>query len=639
MATVQEALLFAFDLHREGRLTEADTIYQRILDVAPGFPEALHLRGLILAEAGRLEEAAGHIDRAIAGNGAKADYHANLASILEALDRQDEAADRLTAAMALDSTKVESLNGFAARRLRQGQPDLAARILRDGVAAAPLLPELRYNLALALTRLGRDAEAAAQHRAGLLLVPDDASAARILSERLCALNREQDAMRILVRAVRLDPAQPDAWNLLGNRQKADSRLSEARRSYERGLSLAPGAAEMWNNRSSVLKGQGDLPGAVAALRRAHALFPDSPAILNNLADAFLLSGEAENALDAAEQALALAPELADARVIRAVALLSLERFAQGWAAWEDRWLAEPWSLFAARFPQPAWDGRPPASGQLLIWGEQGVGDEIQFAALVPSLTRAGIDCVLECDERLIPLFERSLPAVRLVARTTPPDPALLSPGIAAQCPSGSLPRFLLEDSGRFRLDPYLKADPERTATLRARCTAAAADALPSRPLLIGIAWHTTNPKQGRSRNLPLATLARSLNLPGVRMVVLQYGDWSGEVAALAKDGIDIRLPDAIDPWSDLDGLAAQIAATDLVVTIDNATAHMAGALGHPLWVLLPFAPNWRWLRDRADSPWYPSARLFRQPTPGDWRTPLQDVRDRLAAFVGRAPTA
>ena len=387
------------------------------------------------------------------------------------------------------------------------------------------------------------------------------------------------------------------------------------------MALDPAGAELWNNRASVLKGQGDTDGALAALWIAAVLQPASSAIRNNLADALMLAGRPAEALEQAEAALAETPDLPDARLARATALLTLGRFAEGWDAWEDRWAGQP-----ARFPQPAWTGEPLGEGRLLVWGEQGIGDELQFAALLPLLTQAGVRCRLECDARLAPLLARSLPDAEVVARATPPDPRLLSPAIAAQIPSGSLPRLWLRDSADFRrLHPYLVADPARTAAFRAADGPAGKTGKP----LVGIAWHTTNPKWGRSRNIPLPDLARALHAAGARMVVLQYGDWAAEVAALAGEGIDIAIPPGLDLRDDLDGLAARIAATDLVVTIDNVTAHMAGALGHPAWILLGHAADWRWLRDRLDSPWYPSATLFRQPTPGDWGAVLDAVREHL----------
>ncbi|KAA0682952.1 tetratricopeptide repeat protein [Roseomonas genomospecies 6] len=632
MATVREALLIAFDLQREGRFAEADSVYGQILDAVPGHPPALHLRGLLLAQCGRLEEGCALVGQAIAAtdlqDGSQPDLHANHANLLEALGRFGAAAEALARAATLDPERVALLNNFAVRRLAADDPKSAERALRAAVDLQRGLADPRINLAQALDALGRSGEALAQRRVAVLLAPDDAALFGVLAMRPDAGEAE------LRRALRLDPERVPLWNRLGAGRKDRGALPAARHAYERGLALDPADAALWNNRANLLKGQGDPVGARDVLRRAAALQPESAAIRNNLADAHMLCGDPAAALAEAEAALARAPALADARVARATALLALGRFAEGWDAWEDRWSAEPWCRTAGRFPQPSWSGQPLDGGRLLVWGEQGVGDELMFATLLPLLTQSSTEetqssteaasgILLECDARLAPLFARSLPGVEVVPRGAAPDPRLFAADIAAQIPSGGLPRRLLRgEEGFRRLRPALAADPARTPPVRRT----------GRRPLVGIAWHTTNPKWGRLRNVPLADLARALHAAGADMVVLQYGDWAEEVAALAEEGIAIALPPGLDRKDDLDGLAAQIAATDLVVTIDNATAHLAGALGHPVWVLLSHAPDWRWLRGRDDSPWYPSARLFRQPAAGDWRTPLGAVADRLRAL-------
>lgn len=628
MATLQEALLIAFDLQREGRFAEADSVYGQILDAVPGHPPALHLRGLLLAQCGRLEEGCALVGQAIASDGSQPDLHANHASLLEALGRFGAAAEALFRAAALDPERVALLNNFALRRLAAGDPAPAEQALRAAVALRPGLADPRINHAEALDALGRVEEALAQRRIAALLVPGDAALLGALALRPDAVEAD------LRRALRLDPERAVLWNRLGARWKDRGALPAARNAYERGLALDPADGALWNNRANVLKGQGDAEGARGILRRAAALQPDSAAIRNNLSDAHALCGDPTAALAEAEAALARDPALADARLVRAAALLALGRFAEGWDAWEDRWTAEPWCRTVGRFPQPLWSGQPLGGGRLLVWGEQGVGDELMFATLLPFLTQSSTDemqsstgalagCLLECDARLAPLFARALPGVEVVPRGPQPDPRLSAPDIAAQIPSGSLPRLLLRAEEDFRrLRPILAPDPARAPALRRT----------GRRPLVGIAWHTTNPKWGRLRNVPLAELARRLDAAGADMVVLQYGDWSDEVAALAADGVAVALPSGLDRKDDLEGLAAQITATDLVVTIDNATAHLAGALGHPVWVLLAHAADWRWLVGRDDSPWYPSARLFRQTAAGDWRAPLEAVADRLRAL-------
>ncbi|CAO3352269.1 tetratricopeptide repeat protein [Azospirillum palustre] len=633
MATIQEALLIAFDLHQERRLDEADAIYRQILDAVPDHVMTLHLRGILLGQGGRLEEGCALIRQAIAGDGTQPDFHTNLAGLLEALGRSGEALDPMVRAATLDPTRIVQLNDFAMRSLKAGRSGEAAQALRAAVGLQPLSIELRCNLAVALAADRQGAAAAAERRIALLLAPDATEMLRLLGEYLLQVGRQApdgEAARTLRRALILDPLHHGLWNGLGRLHKEAGRLTEARRAYESGLAVDPSAAELWNNRSNVLKGQDDLETALAGQRRAAALRPDEIGIRSNLGDALLLAGHPEEALANTQAVLALAPELGESRLLRALALLTLGRFKEGWAAWEDRWTVQPWLFAAGRFPQPAWTGQPLGGNRLLIWGEQGIGDEIQFASLLPLLVRAGVRCVLECEPRLVPLFTRSLPEVEVVARGWPPDANLtrteaadpVRGPIAAQIPAGSLPRLLADAGGApSSAAPYLLADPARASGFRA--------AIPAGTLAVGIAWHTTNPKHGRSRNIPLRVLAHALHRPSVRLVVLQYGDWTQEIAALTAEGIDIGGLPGLDPWGDLDGLAAAVAAVDLVVSIDNVTVHLAGALGSPTCALLPHAAEWRWLRDRSDTPWYPTVTLCRQQAPKDWSVPLRLARQRL----------
>jgi hypothetical protein len=256
---------------------------------------------------------------------------------------------------------------------------------------------------------------------------------------------------------------------------------------------------------------------------------------------------------------------------------------------------------------------------LLIWGEQGVGDEIMFAGLIPDVIRTGNRCILDCDARLKPLFSRSFPGIAVVSGYQPDS----EPEISAHLPSGSLPGLFRATSAAFATttSPYLIADPDERDRFRARY----ADGR----RLVGLAWHTNNRKTGRHRSIDLSLLAPLLARPDIRWVSLQYGvhDAVADQAAAART--PILIDRSVDQLSDIDVFAAQVAAMDLVVTIDNSTAHLAGGLGVPTWLLLPFAPDWRWLQAREDSPWYPAMRLFRQTKPGDWQPVVRSVDSAL----------
>jgi hypothetical protein len=278
-----------------------------------------------------------------------------------------------------------------------------------------------------------------------------------------------------------------------------------------------------------------------------------------------------------------------------------------------------------------WNGAPIPGGTLLITAEQGVGDEIMFASLVgEAASRAG-DCVVECDPRLVPLFARSMPRIRV--RATPAGSAgfqpTLVPDFDEHIAMGSLPRFLRPTLASFPgVRGYLKADARRRDKWKVRLRGLGAE------LKVGISWRGGRKLETRrTRSTKLEDWLPLFATPDVRFVNLQYGDCAAELARLQEQhGILVHHWADANPLEDLDEFAAEISALDLVISIDNSTVHMAGALGCPVWTLLPYVPDWRWLLDRDDSPWYHSMRLFRQVRRGCWADVLPAVAGELDRF-------
>jgi hypothetical protein len=266
----------------------------------------------------------------------------------------------------------------------------------------------------------------------------------------------------------------------------------------------------------------------------------------------------------------------------------------------------------------------------LIWGEQGIGDEIMFAGLIPDAIRRVECCTLDSDARLKPLFARSFPGVDVVSGYQPGRGPV--PYVAAHMPSGSLPGLFRANEAAFAAttSPYLIADPTDRERLRTRY----ADGRP----LAGLAWKTQNHSRGPNRSIDLSLLAPLLARPDIRWVSLQYGDHHALEEQAKAAGAPILIDPSVDQFSNIDLFAAQVAAMDVVVTIDNSAAHLAGALGVPVWLLLPFAPDWRWFQTRESSLWYPAMRIFRQPKAGDWSSVVQRVRLALSMAGTKLPT-
>jgi ADP-heptose:LPS heptosyltransferase len=419
-------------------------------------------------------------------------------------------------------------------------------------------------------------------------------------------------------ALSLAPSNADCLHLLGMVAFQSGRNEEAAELIGSAIALHPAAASYHANLANVLQACGRLEEAEASCRRALALRPQLPEVHLNLGHILKALGHVDAALASYRQALALRPELAEARAAEATALLLTGDFAAGWPGFEARWQTRDYDTAPRDYPQPLWRGEP-LDGRLLIWGEQGIGDEIMFAGLVPELAAAGLRCVLDCAPRLQPLFARSFPGVAVTAGYDPARNTNLD--IAAHLPSGSLPGLLRTSAAAFAQtrSPYLLADPEQRQRFRTKYE--------DGRLLVGIAWFTKNSKSGRSRSIGLAQLAPLFALPGIQWISLQYGGHD-TLEAEAADAL-LTIDREVDQFTDLDSFAAQVAAMDLVLTIDNSTAHLAAALGVPTWLLLPYAPDWRWGLTSETSPWYPPMRLFRQSRIGSWEAVLSRVQCEL----------
>jgi tetratricopeptide (TPR) repeat protein len=503
--------------------------------------------------------------------------------------------------LALDAQQADSLDLLGMIAYQAGGHELAVAMIRKAIAVNEKEASYHSNLGTVLQAQGKLDEAAACYQ----------------------------------RALTLKPNLAEVHFNLGNIFQTQDKLDEAMACYERALALKPELAEAHHSMGNVLQtmdmDEDKLEDAVACYERALALKPGYAQAHYNLGCALRALGKVDEALVRYRIALTLQPTYAAAGFRESLAQLLNGDFVSGWRNYERRWQSYPKDHGTAMraYRQPLWKGEKLASGRLLIWGEQGVGDEIMFAGLIPDVTRTGKRCTLDCDARLRPLFARSFPGVDVcsghVSGDDPGNDAELD--IAAHLPSGSLPGLFRATNAAFAAttSPYLIADPVVRKRFRARYADAGAD----KRRLVGLAWHTTNRKTGRYRSIDLSLFASLFTRPGTRWVSLQYGNHDALESQAAAASAPILIDRSVDQLSNIDIFAAQIAAMDMVVTIDNSTAHLAGALGVPVWVLLPFAPDWRWLLGREDSPWYPTMRLFRQPKRGDWQSVVQSVRSAL----------
>jgi Tfp pilus assembly protein PilF len=468
---------------------------------------------------------------------------------------------------------------------------------------------------------GNAPEALQRMDEALALAPSDAVAHAKRGLSLGLMQRWEEALAAFDRALALQPRLFPAHLDRGNVLQELGRLEESLGAYERALALQPQAAGAWSNRGTVLHRLGRPAQALESYDRALALEPRLDEARFNRATTLGDLGRHAEALRGFEQMLARYPQLAVAHWNEALCRLRLGDFARGWPKFEWRWEYAELGLKRRSFSQPLWQGREDLAGRtILLHAEQGLGDAMQFCRYAPLLASRGARIVLEV---LAPMtrLARSLAGVSLVVTRGEDLPAfdfhapLLSLPLALGTTLETIPSQV----------PYLHADAGAIQTCAARLGTA------PRRLRVGLAW-SGNPAHtnDRNRSLPLAAL-RGLASLDAQFVALHNELTQAEQAELARLGIAYFAPELRD-FADTAALAG---ALDLVISVDTSVAHLAGALGLPVWILLPFAADWRWLLDRADSPWYPSARLFRQSAPGAWDPVLERVRDDLAPMCAR----
>lgn len=600
MPTTDNRLRQALEDHTGGRLEDADRLYQAILADDPDHGDALHLTGVVALQRGDFDRAITMIGRAIALSDKVPDYHNNLGEAYRAKGDLDQAIAHYRTAIALDRNQADAHNNLGLALRAKGELEQAETSYRQAIAVQPNHVQAHNNLGILLRSMGRREDAIGHYRLALAVDPDFADAHSNLGNALWAEGRRDDAFWHYRRALEADPRNAQAMINVGTALKQAGRLKESTDYYLQAAKVDPAMADAHYNLGVNLAEQGRLNDAIAAYRRAVASAPDHVKAQKNLS----------------------------------VALLTIGAFEEGFALWEWRW-QEP-GTWRRGFDFPLWEGQDLSNKSLLVWAEQGVGDELMLGTLLPEVIALAGRTLVECDPRLVPLYSRAMPEAMFVSRADPVDPAITSGAFDYQSPMGSLCRQLRRSAEDFAgPKPYLSADPERLSACKARYRDFGT------ALKVGIAWRSVAQAQSAENLLFKARKSSALDAwwpvlmhEGVQFFNLQYGDCAEDLAKVKRRyDVDIHQDPGIDQFQSLEDFAAQVAAMDLVITTSNTTAHMAGGLGVPVWVLLADVPDWRWQLNRDDSLWYESARLYRQSAPGDWNRLLAGVAADLGQLL------
>ena len=492
-----------------------------------------------------------------------------------------------------------------------------------------------YSLANALREQGKFMEAIEAYQQAIRIQPNHADAYNNLGTIFINQNRIDDAIEAYQQAIQIQPNQGEAYYNLGNALHRQEKLEEAIEAYQQAIQIQPNYVDAYNNLGVVLIDHEKLRESVQIYQKTLEIQPNYADAYNNLGNALREQGKLEESIRIFQKAIYIQPNHAEAHNNLAMTLLLKGDFKNGWTQYEWRRQCDNFPFEKRDFSQPFWEGTDPKAKSILVWTEQGIGDEIMFSSILPDLLSRNANVIVESDTRMVSLFQRSFPKTRFIPRQNPPNSQLLNTTVDYQTPIGSLGKWFRTDKNSFILNrnTYLRACPKKTSEIRKKY-----QELAKEKILIGISWKSTgiNQRQTYSKKKKSTLLEHWQPVLAQRnyyFINLQYGNVKQELNEFQKhNNLKIHQDEEIDSLSSLDDFAAQISALDLVISTSNTTVHLAGALGKQVWTLLPHIPDWRWTLEREDTLWYPKMRLFRQHRIGDWSDVFQQVKLALEQY-------
>ncbi|MCP4414037.1 MAG: tetratricopeptide repeat protein [Gammaproteobacteria bacterium] len=649
---LEEMLSEALKHHQAGNFEVAATLYNEVLEIQPNNIKAISLFGTLnlqtgnhdtacmllkkslslkpdnamaynnlgsaLQASGRFEESIKFYKRAIE---LKPDYdeaYYNLGNTLQACNLLEEAIVIYKHAITLKPNDADIHNNLANALRKSGKSDEALKSYKLAAVIKPDNSEILCNLGAAFQELDNLGEAIANYQEAIILKPDNAKAHSNLGTALKKQNRLEDAEKSHNLAIKLKPDYAEAHNNLGTTLQSLGRLEEAIQSYKKAIMLKPHYAEAYYNFGNVLKEQSKLHEAFLSYKRAVTIKPDYVEAHNNLGITLQEQSQFTEAAESYSRAIELKPDYADAHFNRSLMLLLKRNFKDGWQEYEWRLRTKDYAL--RDFKQPMWDGSPLNGKTILVHTEQGLGDNIQFVRYLPLIQAQGGHVIFECLPSLVHLLKDCEGINKIIERTST---CVNTVEFDVQVPLLSLPRIFntkLDNIPSKR--PYIM--PDSTFITKWGNRLGAND----KSFKVGLVW-ASNPENKKivlKKSFKLNDFKALSEIPGLSLYSLQKGPASAEAHNPPKEMKIINLDQELNDFADT---AAAIVNLDLVITIDTSVAHLAGAIGKPVWTLLPFAPDWRWMLEQNDSPWYPSMRLFRQTKLNDWTEVFEKVKKAL----------
>jgi len=604
-----------------GRLGDAERGCQLALGIGKNNFSALHLMGLIQFQRRNFERAQDAIWRAVKINPRSVEALTNLALVLQAQGKYEEALRYLDKALKIHPTNLLALNNRGNLLWLLKRHEDALESLSKALAIKSDYADALCNRGNVLIELKRFDEALKDIDAALRLSPRDSILLNNRANVLWALDRRDEALQTFEKAFAIDPQDLSILKDRGSALLFAEREQDALGCFDRALAIKPDDIYFLYKRGTVLAKLNRFEEALACFDRSLEVDAANVDALNGRGNALASLTRAAEAIAAYNKAIEIDPETPEARWNRSLTFLQVGNFKEGWKEYEWRWKTANFTTKPRNFDKPLWLGDAPLEGKvILIHAEQGFGDSIQFSRYIPMVVALGAQQVIvEVQAPLKGIFSSIKGARKVIAFGEE------LPAFDLHCPMLSLPLAFKTELDSIPHDvPYLDSDPNLTSKF--------AGLLPqAKKKLIGVAWAGRLSFGGdRSRSIGLQRIAPLLEAAGCHFIGIQKDLRIGDKELLST------MPNLTwvgDKLSDFSDTAALMSMLDLIISSDTSVVHLSGALARPTWILLEHKPDWRWLVDRNDNPWYPTARLFRQPQPGDWNSVVASVKEALNAMA------
>jgi len=581
---LEKKLSTGLAFHRRGHYQEAKKLYEEILNSIPDHPDALHLLGLVAYQSARYDDALQLITRAVANGPTHSGYFNSLGLVWFALGDPRKAIENYKKALQLDPDSADACYNLANTLKGRGYFDAAAEYYREALRLEADFPEAHLSLGKTLADSGKYAAATDHYR----------------------------------QAINIRPGYAEAYNNLGNALRHQGCVDAAIEAYRHAMHLKAEYVGAHNNLASALRLTGKYNEAVEILKQAISFDPASAESFCNLGNCFKDQRQLNVAAEHYQKAIGLNPNLVEAHFNCAMVYLLSGEFKAGWKEYEWRLQRRAWKAFRDyQRTLPRWYGQHLSGKRIIVVSEQGFGDTLQFVRYLPALKSGGAEVTLATQKQLMGLL-RNFPGIDHLILSGADDnfgrrydyyvPLLSLPGIF-NTTLETIPNNV----------PYLNSDPIKTRLWHSQIMGPG--------ISVGLVWagrpsHTND----HNRSIDPAHFKAFEQIEGIRPFGLQKN-------RATRHAADIKFINLGDQFEDFADTAAAVANLDLIISVDTAVAHLAGAMGKPVWLLLPFVPDWRWLLDREDSPWYPTIRIFRQHRAGDWQAVVQNVVEQLQEFV------